>query len=54
MQLINHDAGHVLKFMQMVGRFCKRLLQKHKAEAFTHVKVAALVESIPEYSPDLH
>ena len=43
MLLINHNAGHLLKFVQSVGQFCKRLLQKHKTVPFTRVNVTALV-----------
>ena len=43
MLLINHNAGHVLKFVQLVGQFCKHLLQKHKTVLFTRVNVTALV-----------
>ena len=43
MLLINHDSGHVVKFVSMVGRFCKRLLQKHETVLFTRVNVAALL-----------
>ena len=48
MLLINHDAGHMLKFVVTVGQLCKRLLQKHKTVPFTRVNVAALVSTLIE------
>ena len=35
--LIDHEARHMLKFVQTVGHFCKRLFHKHKLLPFTRV-----------------